>query len=327
MDLLQLEHFLAVVDEGSFTRGAERVHRTQSAVSQSVRKIEDLVGSPVFCRDTPDLCLTASGQVLADYARRMVRLRDQAMRSLDDLKQCVAGTVSVVVHQSAASELLAPSIGAFLRSHPQIRVTLRRAATNEIPRLVIDRQVDVGFVREDPGFRELRVTEVHADELVLVAAPGHRLAGRGAVGPDDLADEAFLRHDRCPSCAAVLDRVLSAHRVPFRIVADVSDFKDLQRLVEAGVGLALVPRLAVARELADGALAQVAVPEFRVPLTTLMVHRDPRFLSDAARVFIDTVRNRPREATIPPSLFPPRLASRRAFAAPAAPPRNGRRAG
>ena len=82
MDLLQLEHFLAVVEEGTFTRAAERVCRTQPAVSQSIKKLEDEVGAPLFARDVHEVSLTEAGRVLADYARRMVGLRDAAMRQI-----------------------------------------------------------------------------------------------------------------------------------------------------------------------------------------------------------------------------------------------------
>jgi len=81
MDLLQLEHFLAVAEEGSFTRAAERVFRTQPAVSQSVKKLEADIGVPLFARDLPDLTLTEAGTALLDYARRILKLRDEAVRS------------------------------------------------------------------------------------------------------------------------------------------------------------------------------------------------------------------------------------------------------
>src|ERR1700676_3009143 len=81
MDLLQLEHFLAIVDEGSFTRAAECVHRTQSAVSQSIKKLEETIGAPLFARDMPEICVTQTGKVLVEYARRLIRLREDAMRS------------------------------------------------------------------------------------------------------------------------------------------------------------------------------------------------------------------------------------------------------
>jgi DNA-binding transcriptional LysR family regulator len=86
MDLLQLEHFLAVAEERTFTRAAERVCRTQPAVSQSIKKLEDEIGAPLFARDVHEVSLTEAGRVLADYARRMVGLRDEAMRQMSELK-------------------------------------------------------------------------------------------------------------------------------------------------------------------------------------------------------------------------------------------------
>ena len=92
MDLLQLEHFLAVVEERTFTRAAERVCRTQPAVSQSIKKLEEEVGAPLFARDVHEVSLTEAGRVLADYARRMVHLRDEALRQVTELKSLKAGS-------------------------------------------------------------------------------------------------------------------------------------------------------------------------------------------------------------------------------------------
>src|ERR1700736_6783511 len=101
MDLLQLEHFLAVVDEGSFTRAAECVHRTQSAVSQSIKKLEETIGAPLFARDMPDVCLTQPGKVVVEYARPLMHLRDDAMRSFCDLRHLNAGSLSIAAHEAA----------------------------------------------------------------------------------------------------------------------------------------------------------------------------------------------------------------------------------
>ena len=95
MDLLQLEHFLAIVEERTFTRAAERVSRTQPAVSQSIKKLEDEIGAPLFARDVHEVTLTEAGRVLADYARRMVSMRDEAMRRVAELKAMKAGTLKL----------------------------------------------------------------------------------------------------------------------------------------------------------------------------------------------------------------------------------------
>ena len=98
MDLLQLEHFLAVVEERTFTRAAERVCRTQPAVSQSIKKLEEEVGAPLFARDVPEVPLTEAGRVLADYARRTVHLRDEALRQVTELSRSRPGTLAIAAH-------------------------------------------------------------------------------------------------------------------------------------------------------------------------------------------------------------------------------------
>src|SRR5262249_33600706 len=122
MDLLQLEHFLAVVEEGTFTRAAERVHRTQSAVSQNIKKLEEEIGAPLFARDLNDVSLTDAGKVLAEYARRMVRSRDQAMEELGALKSLKTGTLTIAAHESAAVYLLPEPLGLYLKQFPEIKV-------------------------------------------------------------------------------------------------------------------------------------------------------------------------------------------------------------
>ena len=109
MDLLQLEHFLAVVEERTFTRAAERVCRTQPAVSQTIKKLEDEVGAPLFARDVHEVSLTEAGRVFADYARRLVGLRDEAMRQ-------VAGTAARAAARPAGRRSLSVTVRE-LRAH------------------------------------------------------------------------------------------------------------------------------------------------------------------------------------------------------------------
>src|SRR5579862_7794286 len=141
MDLLQLEHFLAVCEEGSFTRAAERVCRTQSAVSQSIKKIEDEIGTPLFARGLHDVTLTEAGKLVLDYARRMVHLRDEANRHLGALKNLNAGTLTIAAHESAAVYLLPAPLRSYLRKYPDIKVGIYRSRLDDIPRQVLDREV------------------------------------------------------------------------------------------------------------------------------------------------------------------------------------------
>src|SRR5215207_4941966 len=221
MDLLQLEHFLAVVDERTFTRAAERVGRTQPAVSQSVKKLEDEVGAPLFARDVHDVSLTEAGRVLADYARRMVNLRDEAMRQVAGIRALKSGTLSIAAHESAAVYLLPAALRSYFQKFPDIKVGIYRSRLNEIPRQVMDREVDVGFVKDEPAFHELQWVEVHADELVCIASPKHPLAARTDVRVRDLGTEQFVLHHMCSTTAETIQRLFEQNGTRCRIVAEL----------------------------------------------------------------------------------------------------------
>lgn len=290
MDLLQLEHFLAVVEERTFTRAAERVSRTQPAVSQSIKKLEDEVGAPLFARDVHEVSLTEAGQVLADYARRMVGLRDEAMREVSEIKALKAGTLAIAAHESAAVYLLSAPLRTYLQRFPDIRVGIYRSRLNEIPRQVMDRQVDVGFVKDDPAFRELQSIEVHVDQMLCIASPQHPLASRVEVSVRDLSDEQFVLHHLCGSTADMVLRLFAQHGMRCRIAAELWSFENIKNFVQEQVGLAIVPGVTVRQELDNGTLVRVPVRELSVPRRTLMIYREQGYVSDSARELIKIVR-------------------------------------
>ena len=156
MELLPLEHFIAVVEERSFSRAAEKVLRTQPAVSQSIKKLEEEIGTPLFARDTPELALTEAGKVLLDYAHRMLSLRYEAFDDLAQLKSLNGGTVTIAAHESAAHYLLPSALRDYAKKFPRIKIELHGTPVSEISEKVLEREVDLGFVVEKPAFHELR---------------------------------------------------------------------------------------------------------------------------------------------------------------------------
>src|SRR5215207_7321371 len=290
MDLLQLEHFLAVVDERTFTRAAERVGRTQPAVSQSVKKLEDEVGAPLFARDVHDVSLTEAGRVLADYARRMVNLRDEAMRQVAGIRALKSGTLSIAAHESAAVYLLPAALRSYFQKFPDIKVGIYRSRLNEIPRQVMDRQVDVGFVKDEPAFHELQSIDVHKDEMVCIASPRHRFARKPSVSVLDLGSERFVLHHLCSTTAEAILRLFEQHGTHCRVAAEVWSFENIKSFVQEEVGLAIVPGITVRQEIADGTLVRLPVRELSMQRRTLMIYRDQGYVSDSARELIKVVR-------------------------------------
>ena len=290
MDLLQLEHFLAVVEERTFTRAAERVSRTQPAVSQNVKKLEDELGTPLFARDTHGVSLTEAGKVLVEHAHRIVRARDDAMRELAALKNLTTGTLNIAAHESAAVYLLSHPLRQYLHCFPQIKVGIYRSPLTDIPRQVMDREVHIGFVKDETVYRDLQWVDVHADEMVLVAAPGHPFSRRAEVHIRDLGQERFVLHHLCSTTEQKVLRLFEEHNTPCRIAAELWSFEHIKSFVQAGVGLAIVPQITIQQELRNGTLVRIRVPELNMPRRTLMIYREQGSLSDSARELIKVVR-------------------------------------
>ena len=327
MDLLHLEHFLAVVDEGTFTRAAERMNRTQPAISQSVRRLEEEIGAPLFARDVHEVTLTEAGRVLADYARRLLKMRDDAVRQVSELRTLKAGRLTIAAHESAAVYLLPAPLRNYLQKFPNIKVGIQRSRLAEIPRQVMDREVDVGFVKDEPAFHELHWVEVFSDEMTLVASPDHPLAARQQVTIRDLGSENFVIHHGCTSTSDRILQLFEEHATRCRVAAELWSFENVKSFVRERVGLAIVPGITVRQELADGTLTRIALQELSMPRRTLMVYRDQGYLSDSASELIKLVRNfnwGQEPVIVPPAVAQkakPAKPVRRADTSPSAPKR------
>ncbi|MGH9319994.1 MAG: LysR family transcriptional regulator [Vicinamibacteria bacterium] len=289
MDLLQLEHFVAVVEEGSFSRAAEKVFRTQPAISQSIKKLEEEVGAPVFARDMHDVALTEAGKLLNDYARRMLRLRDETLHALNDLNQLNAGSLTIAAPESAALHLLTGPLHAFLREYPAIKLGIYRRHRDEIPREVMDRQIDVGFMVCEPTFRELHCVPIYSDSTILISSPNHPLVGRRSVKIRDLGQERFILHHLCQPTLDTIEAMFAQAGTPLNIAAELWGFESIKAFVRQGIGLAIVPRIVAVQELENGTLARIRVEELNITRQTFMVYRDPRYMTKSGRELLRTI--------------------------------------
>src|SRR5271167_3305797 len=180
MDLAQREVFLAVAREGRFSRAAEKLYRTQSAVSQSIRKLEDELGEPLFDRSSREGVLTDAGRVLQEYAERLLNLRGDAHEALVEMRELQKGKLTIAANEFTALYLL-PVLGEFRRLHPAIKITVRRALGSHIPDDVLKHNAEFGVLSYDPQEPQLKSVVVYLDELAFVVPPGHPLASAAEV--------------------------------------------------------------------------------------------------------------------------------------------------
>jgi len=289
MELNQLETFLAVAEERSFSRAAVRLHRTQPAVSQVIRKLEASVGEVLFDRAARDGSLTAAGQLLREYALRLMALRREASSALGELKSLERGRLQLAANEYTCMYLL-PAIDLFRREFPQVSVTVHRMLASRIPEELNLRTFELGMIsfRPDPG--QYRTIAVYADSLAFIVSPRHALAGAERVSIADLGAELFVAHNVTSPLRQKVIETFQRYRTPLNMAIELPTIEAIKRFVAMGNGVALVPHLTVARELETGELVRIPVDELEVKRVLRMVHRRNGTLSYAAQAFLRTVR-------------------------------------
>ncbi len=289
MELSQLETFLAVAEERSFSRAAQRLHRTQPAVSQVIRKLEASVGETLFDRAARDGSLTAAGLLLRDYALRLLALRREATSALDELKSLERGRLQMGANEYTCMYLL-PVVDAFRSRYPHISVAVNRTLASRIPDELNLRSFEIGVLtfRADP--EQFRAIAVYADSLALIVSPGHPLADRERVSITDLGRENFIAHNVASPMRRRVIEAFRRYRTPLNMGIELPTIEAIKRFVAMGNGVALVPHLTAARELETGELKRISVDELEARRVLRLVLRKQATLSYAARAFLRTVR-------------------------------------
>jgi DNA-binding transcriptional LysR family regulator len=258
MDISALKTFLAVAQERSFSRAAAKVHRTQPAVSQAIRRLEVDLGEQLFDRSSKSGTLTDAGKVLQNYGQRLVRMAEEtesAMRELRDLRR---GRVLIGANEAAVHTLL-PLVAMFRERYENVAIDVRRVHARQIPVEVQQGSLDFGALTFHPTETGLLEVPIGTDELVLLVPPTHALAGRRQVTMEELAAEPLIAHnDPSPARERVL-RLFEQRHISLRMVIALPSLDGIKRAVELKLGVALLPRRCAITEIASGRLTALPV--------------------------------------------------------------------
>lgn len=289
MDLYQLEVFLAVSEERSFSRAAARLHRTQPAISQVIAKLEAEVGETLLERSSRDGTLTDAGEVLKEYARKILNLRSEASAALVELRSLHTGRLDLAANEYTCLFLL-PMLALFRKSHPGIKVAVRRTLASEIQDDVLQHSVELGVLSFRPADAQVCSAVVYRDRLVCIVNPAHALAAAGKTSITRLGTETFVAHNVASPMRVKVIEAFERKRTPLRMDVELPSLEAIKRFVERGEGVALVPRLAVEAELGSGSLVAVEVPELNMERSLRLVWRKRATLSHAAQNFVALVQ-------------------------------------
>ncbi|NIH79894.1 LysR family transcriptional regulator [Amycolatopsis viridis] len=289
MELRQLAYFVAVAEELSFTRASRRLRVVQSAVSTAVRALEREIGAELFDRDSRRVALTAAGAAMLPEARTALAAARAAAQAAAGAGGEVRGVVTMGTILSTGRVDVPRLLGRFSRHHPQAAVRLQYSPSGSAGhvRAVLDGSMDLALASLPGRVPAGLAQEVVAQEnLVLLAAPGHPVAGRAAVRLADLADESFVDFPVGWGNRTVVDRAFAEAGLSRQVALEVSDYDTARALIAQGLGVGFVP------EGAAGRLAEVVAVALAEPLrwSVSVVHSAVRPLSPAAAALLREVR-------------------------------------
>ena len=288
MEMHPLRVFLTVAAEKSFSRAAEKLLRTQPAISLSIQRLETELGERLIDRSAKDLLLTDAGRIVLDYARHFENLQSDLENSLAELRDKSAGRLTIGANESCTLYLL-DHIERYRRSFPKVQVQIRRSLSSKIPSGLLDGDLELGILTYDPEDERLVSSVIFTDHLAFIVSPAHRLASRAAISITELGTETFIAHNVVSPYRAMVLREFQRRKVPLNMDLEMPTVEAIRKMVQRNEGVAFLPRMCVNDEIAQGILREVKVKEMRVDRKIRLVYPARRVLSHAAQAFLGMV--------------------------------------
>jgi LysR family hydrogen peroxide-inducible transcriptional activator len=284
MELHQLRYFVAVADEGNFSRAAAKVRVAQPSLSQQIRKLEAEIGQPLFDRLPRSVVLTDAGRCLLDYARQILASIGDARRCVDELKGRIAGDVAVGAIPTIAPYVLPQLVVTFQKHYPDVTLHIVEDVTAGIVRRIESGELDVAVASTCQKSPTLRIEHIAKEPLLALVPEGHPLAKQTLVSFDDLKSQRFLLLHEMHCLSQQVHHLLDSRRLLPEVALAGSQLTTIANMVAAGIGLSIVPQMMVNHQATPGCVSLPFAPP--VPERELNFLYNPlRFQSKAAAAF------------------------------------------
>lgn len=295
MHIETLKVFCDLVDLQSFSLAAERNFVTQSAVSQQIRTLEDKFKRRLLerVRGRREVKLTPAGEVFYRECKNVLAAYDQMNESLHGLVGKIGGTVKVATVYSVGLHELPTKVGEFMSKFPAAKIDLEYSRTTKVVRDVLNGSVELGVLAFPEPRRGLTLVQMPPDRLVLICPPDHKFAKRSQIKTKDLNGMDFVLFERDTPTRKATDKILKAHGVDVKKIAEFDNIETIKRAVEVGFGVAILPMPSVIDEEKSGQIAIVKLVEKEWTRPVGVIYRSDRSLSLAAKKFVQLLESEP----------------------------------
>jgi DNA-binding transcriptional LysR family regulator len=286
MDFDQLETFLEVARNLSFSRAAEKRFRTQPAISAQVRAMEEEVGAKLLDRTGGKVSITAAGKVFLAYVENALEARRTAMRAVSDADRVPGGEIVVAANEGSCLHILPEVFAEFKRSYPDVGITVKRSETREVIEAVIDNSADFGVAAMPVTDKRITAVLIHKDELVLITPIGHPLAKFKEIDVTQIAAYPLLL-PKMGRTRDSIDRLFEERNMKTNVSMELDSSELLKRFVSAGVGIGFCPHSTALGDVRLGITAIVKLNDAQIRRDMALVFRKDKALSRASLAFID----------------------------------------
>lgn len=300
MDYDQLASFLEVAKLQSFSRAAEKIYRTQPAVSAQVRLLEQECGEKLFDRSGKKVLLTPAGEILQRYAQRIIDLNKEALQAIAELNQTARGKLQIGANEATCLYVLPKTFARFRELYPLVQISIYRNFSHKILQKVQEGAIELGIVTLPQSANNMEVIPVFRDEMQVIVPASHPLAKNRSATVEEIANFPLIL-PKTGHTRVVLDRLLRDYREHLQVSMELASVETIKKFVGAGLGISIVSRAYAQPEVAAGLVKLIPLEGLKLHRELGLVYRRDRYLSLPAKVFIETVR----ESTKTSSPSPP----------------------
>lgn len=285
-DMHQLEVFRAVAQHLSFTRAAQALMLTQSAVSHQIAGLERHFGTPLFTREGRSITLTPAGHTLAQQSQQILTLLDEVEEAVRHSARPDMGKLRIGASPTACQYLIPESLREFRESYPQYSLSITPGDSPVITQLLLDGQIDLGIVIKSERLKQLHFVPLFQDELGFLVSALHPWARAGKVDRTQIAEQHYILYSRHSATFQTIERYFANHRMPLRNWTELGSMEAIKEIVKLGLGVSITAAWIARQELAERSLVWLNLPGGHARRTWCIAYRTGKRLSIAEQTFI-----------------------------------------
>jgi DNA-binding transcriptional LysR family regulator len=290
----QLEAIIVLVEEGSFSRAAKRMLLTQPALTKNIKNAEECIGARLANRSSAGITLTPEGKILYDYARRVVRLRDEAKEKVLALSKETGGNIYLSASTIPATYILPRALSDFNKANADIHIYIKTADSEEAMNMVLDNDVEMGVIGKKPVNKKLASETLWKDRLALIVSKDHAWCKKKSVTLPELLKEPFVIREKGSATKELFESCLKKSKSisldQFNVYGELGSSEAIKEAVIAGWGVSVISIHAVARELSQGLLCEIPLQGYSMERNFYLIYKRQFEFRPFHKTFINYIK-------------------------------------